>query len=204
MGILLLESGSDMPVFSGNGNAYSIQTFPLSQSLETRGLQIAAITKLEEAFSPDRIRQVSFDWYQYRAGGEWDWYPEWTGYWRPAPGKSPSLKEIWRENRHGIGRRLSVREMQSRWDSRWRRKIEAEKVEGTRRGKVIALVEKILSQNDWAEEKTVEYLTEHYPIPSKKEAYLSSMRAFQNYLGANKDSGINALVEASRDVMFDS
>ncbi|TEB21578.1 hypothetical protein FA13DRAFT_1799711 [Coprinellus micaceus] len=192
-----------MPVLSGNGNAYSIQTFPLSQNLSACGLQIAAITKLEEAFSPDRIRQVSFDWYQYRAGGEWDWCPEWTGCWRPAPGKPPNLEEIWRENRYGIGRWLSVQAMQSRWDSRWRRKIEAEKVEGMRRGKVITLIERVSSQNGWSEDETVKYLTSEYPIPSKEQPFLSSMRAFQKHLGANKDSGITALVEASRSVTID-
>lgn len=183
--------------------------FPLDSNISTQAEQIQGITDLEKIFAPEKLRCMSFDWIASKKKGKsgsggGEWVPQFDWYWQPAPNTQPSVKEIWREHAHGIGGRLSLRELRAHWGTRWRRgkNLNALKVEGTRRGKVIKLVERLMEAHRWSEEEALKYITAQYPIPSQDHPFLTSMRRFQDYLGkkgseGRSDVGIEEIVAAS-------
>jgi hypothetical protein len=167
-------------VVSGEGNVYSMQTFPLSNRPEERGLQMRAITKLEQRFPAEKLQFHSFEW--LGCGGTHNWVPEFK-YWKPRDGSSPSLGDIWREYTLGIGHHFSILELVEVWDAKWKRDQRPIKNEWTRRMKVVRLVEGLVQQNSWDAEIALKFLNSKYPIsPSSPQKHLRSSRLFQDWL----------------------
>ncbi|KAF6748751.1 hypothetical protein DFP72DRAFT_1073852 [Ephemerocybe angulata] len=180
---VITSAPSKAPAISGSGTVYPFSAFPLSTNLEIRAAQVREISILESKLPPERLKHNSFEWLDDSPRrGVSEWLPEFSGYWKPSPGQTPSLKDIWNENEYGIGHRFSIKELRANWGVRWRRNVNGMKVEGVRREKVVELVRRLIAQEGWDEAKALRFLEVKYPIPSN-----------------NKNSGIQKVVDSSID-----
>ncbi|KAJ3536673.1 hypothetical protein NMY22_g5932 [Coprinellus aureogranulatus] len=200
------DSSSHSQFVSGNGNVYSTQTFPLDDESETRVVQMKAVLDIESKLSPERIRLQTFEWrLRTKRGKAWEWIPVIESMWKPDDGRHPTFEEIWQEHSTGIGNRLSTRELDQHWESRWKRPGGpdggAVKTEYMRRMKVVQLITSLSQQAGWSVESALSFLTERC-TPSPKRAtesgisFLRSYRSLIEHLQKNKD-GIATILEMS-------
>ncbi|KAF5313490.1 hypothetical protein D9611_008633 [Ephemerocybe angulata] len=186
------------PAISGSGTVYPYATFPLSTKLETRAAQVREISLLEKKISEEKLKHNAFEWVEDSPNrGASEWLPVFHGYWKPSSHQTPSLKDIWMENEYGIGQCFSIKELKQHWGVRWRRNTNGLKVEGVRRDKVVDLVRRLIAQDGWDEERALRFLKEKCDIPSKSAPYLKNLRAFITFLGSDKNSGIQKIIDSS-------
>ncbi|KAF5377311.1 hypothetical protein D9615_006350 [Tricholomella constricta] len=186
-------------VVSLTGHLYAPITFPLSEEPSQRSKQLAALEILEKKYGAERLRHHTFEWRRARSQKQSDeWLPFYL-YWKP-PGKdnSPSIEEIWNEWTVGMDGQLSVRDLNTGWDARWRRDNGALKTEAGRRKKIIALIDKLSAKPNWNYTVALRFLNEKYPIPTPSVTYLRTTRAFTDYLQSTKHNGIQEVLEASK------
>ncbi|KAF9551887.1 hypothetical protein CPC08DRAFT_823121 [Agrocybe pediades] len=110
---------------------------------------------------------------------EWkdnDWLPEFEGFWTPGPNQPATIEDVWNENRVGMGGRLSVQELTTTWDARWKRNIGKLKTEASRRTKIVNLIEHLTKKPNWNLKLALRFLYEKYPKETK------SSRAFADFL----------------------
>lgn len=95
-----------------------------------------------------------------------------------------SIRDIWTEYATGLDGQLSVRELSDEWGARWRRNVDGQKTEATRRNLLIKLITSLSQKPHWTVQLALEYLEHQYPIPSGPNGppHLRTPRAFINYL----------------------
>jgi hypothetical protein len=143
-----------------------------------------ALTDLEAKFTPEKLRQHSFEWVQI--DGMWTWLPRFR-WWKPREGECPSLRDIWREYASGIGGLFSILELTEHWKARWKRNEESIKSEFTRRNKIYKLVSLLMERNGWTAEEALDFLDSRYPLSSKSPSkHLRSSRYFADWLNKSR------------------
>lgn len=177
--------------------------------MKIRAQQIEKLTKLEHIFKPDKLKHNKFVWKErVDKAGEYEWLPRFEEFWKPAQHQTPSLTDIWKENRTGIGLLFSIKELEEHWGARWKQNKGTIKTEAVRRGKVVTTIERLIARYGWTPEQALTYLRARYPIPTKGNPHLKSLRAFYDYLGrkdgAVKDVGIGEVVDVASDFVFEA
>lgn len=182
---------------SGNGNIYSLETFPLDNFDTVKALQMKNITQLELKLAPEKLRHQTFEW-AYNRGGNGEWLPIFKGFWKPARGGAPNYDELWKEYAVGYPDRLSFVELEKNWGARWKRDDKGIKAEFQRRIKVIRLIKQLSEQQDWTVPKALDFLRERYSIDSKSpKDYLRSPRKFISWL-QKSDTNVQSILEDSK------
>ncbi|PPQ87090.1 hypothetical protein CVT24_012322, partial [Panaeolus cyanescens] len=132
------------PVVSGSSRIYPWKVFPICDDSDphTRSAQMKALTKLENDIGSDTLKSAShtFTWVQN------EWLPDFPGFYLPGVQASPTLQDIWNEQIDGIDGRFSITMLKKHWATRWRQGNGGIKTEGTRRMKVVKLIETLSQQ----------------------------------------------------------
>lgn len=163
------------------------KSFLLSNHLNEQARQVTAIRILVDKYGFDRISNQPFEWVQYASGPiKEEWLPIYIYK------KGISLRETWEEWSNGLDQQLSVRQLTEGWDARWRRNIQGQKTEASRRRHIVDLVTQLANKSNWTVTLALRFLDEMYPIPGP--GYLASPTAFSKQL-QNKVSGKQTLSE---------
>lgn len=101
------------------------------------------------------------------------------------------------EHTHGMDGQLSIRELNTVWEARWKRNEQRIKSEGSRRGKVINLIDTLARKPNWNPSLALRFLTERYPIPSKSAPHLKTTRAFIDGLQKAGGNLMSQILDAS-------
>jgi len=159
----------------------------LSADKFERDRQIQGVYDLVKKYG-DRIAMNRFTWEKYSSGKDHaaaEWLPVYT--YKP----NISLSEIWEEFSNGLGGYLSTRQLKDGWKACWRRDISGLKTERGRRKKVTDLIEDLSQKTNWNTGLALRFLQDTYPIPSKNQKYLKSVRSFIDHI-QNRDTGFQA------------
>lgn len=165
-------------IVSLSGTAYPALVFPLSSNLDERNKQLIVIAQLETKFSSDRLAKHQFEWIRSSTESQGDeWRPIYF-YWKPVEkNASPTIEEIWTEYVYGMNGHLSVRELNTGWNARWR-SSGAARTETSRRKKIITLIETLSAKSNWNDNLALRFLKVQYPIPTHTIPHLKTTRAF--------------------------
>lgn len=163
------------------------KSFLLSNHADKQACQVAAIRSLIRKYGFDRISNQPFEWVQYASGPiKEEWLPIYIYK------KGLSLRETWEEWSNGLDGQLSVRQLTEGWDARWRRNVQGQKTEASRRRHIVDLITQLSNKSNWTITLALRFLEEKYPIPGP--GYLASPTAFSKKL-QNKISGTQTLSE---------
>ncbi|KAJ8523520.1 hypothetical protein ONZ45_g93 [Pleurotus djamor] len=167
---------SQLQTVSRRGTIYPSVVFPLSIDAFEREQQLDSLDQLESKLPIDRLRRHVFQWVRKPKHSEW--LPEYK-WWTPdKPNTSPTIRNIWTEYKDGMDGQLSIRQLNSVWMARWKGNEGKMKAQGSRRQKVINLIETLVAKNGWEAEHALAFLEDRYPIPTPATDYLKTTRAF--------------------------
>ncbi|PPQ71312.1 hypothetical protein CVT24_012038 [Panaeolus cyanescens] len=178
------STNEGQPVTSESGRLYTWEMFPVtaeSSDCKLHAAQVNYLNFLEKTIGADRLGELNetFEWVND------EWLPVFTAYYAPSSrtGTSPTLEDIWKEHTEGLNNKLSIHMLQSIWGSRWRRGRSSLVSEGSRRNKIVKLVETLSALDGWSVDVALKFLREQYPISSKsRHPHLRTSRAFTEYL----------------------
>lgn len=106
-----------------------------------------------------------------------------------------SVDDIWQEHVVGLDGQLSIAQLNDGWGGSWKRNIASEKSEGSRRAKLVALIEKLSKRPNWTPSLALQFLRDRYPIHRQSPfPYLRSARNFMEWLQKTKDGNNFAMV----------
>jgi hypothetical protein len=159
----------------------------LSSLEEERVRQIDLIKALSDKYGVERISKHQFEWARYATGPvKEEWLPFYT--YR----KGISIREIWEEWADGLDGHLSVRQLTEGWGARWRRNVQGQKTEASRRKHITELITKLSQKPNWTTALALRFLEDEYPIPGP--GFRASATTFSKQL-QNKASGAILLQE---------
>lgn len=160
---------------SGSGGVYTSSVFPLSANLDVRQKQEVDIISLEGVFTYEKLTKHKFEWDDKTE----TWLPIFGSFWKPSKlNEKATVDDFWTENRFGKDGKFSIKELDAKWGARWKRNKPALKTEGSRRMKVINIIERLSSNVNWNSTLAIRFLHEKYATQTK------SGRAFSDYLSA--------------------
>jgi hypothetical protein len=122
----------------------------------------------------------------------WEWV---SGEFLPIYAFQPitRITEIWDEHAAGLNGFLAVRDLDERWQARWRRNVNTLRMENCRRKKVVTLVETLARKPNWSVNLALRFLRDKY----ETHPDLKKPRMFCEYLQKGGGSGMkNVLVVA--------
>ncbi len=165
---------------------YSLhRNFRLSQLPAESNAQIESIRHLLAKYGIECIQTHQFEWMRYATGPiKEEWLPIYTYH------KGLSVRQIWEEWAEGMGEHLSVRQLCEGWGARWRRNVQGQKTEASRRKHITDLITKLSNKTNWSLPLALRFLEEKYPIPGPD--FLASPTAFAKRL-QNKAAGAKLL-----------
>ncbi|KAL1698184.1 hypothetical protein EV121DRAFT_274600, partial [Schizophyllum commune] len=106
-----------------------------------------------------------------------------------------SVEDLWQEHISGLDGQLSVMQLNDGWGGSWKRNIASEKSEGSRRSKLVALIEALQKRPNWTSSLALQFLRERYPIDRQSPfAHLRFTRNFMEWLQRTKEGNNFAMV----------
>ncbi len=155
--------------------------FVLSKADDERARQLTSIHDLLGKYGNAPISKHQFEWTRYATGRVTEeWLPIYV--YR----KGLSVREMWQEWADRLDGSFSVRQLCENWDARWRRNVQGQKTEASRRKHVIDLISELSAKAKWSVSLALKFLEEKYPIPGA--GYLASATTFCKEL-QNKTKG---------------
>jgi hypothetical protein len=103
------------------------------------------------------------------------------------------ITEVWDEYVAGLNGFLAVRDLDERWQARWRRNISTLRTENCRRKKITALVETLARKPNWSVNLALRFLREKY----KTHPDLKKPRTFCEYLQKGGGTGTKDVLAAA-------
>ncbi|KIJ57728.1 hypothetical protein HYDPIDRAFT_120401 [Hydnomerulius pinastri MD-312] len=103
------------------------------------------------------------------------------------------ITEIWDEYTGGINGFLAVRDLDERWQARWRRNINTLRTENCRRKKVTGLVETLAKKPNWNVALALRFLRDKY----ETHLDLKKPRTFCEYLQKAGGKGLKEVLVAA-------
>lgn len=165
------------PHLSLDGNLCSrlYQHFHISLIDDERSRQIKLIDSLEAKYGQDRLYHHQFEWVTYSSGMIREEYlPIYT--YRTGI----SVRSVWEEWSDGLDGQFPIQQLNDGWGTRWRRNIQGQKTEGSRRKHIIDLITTLSQKPDWTVDQALRFLEDKYPIPGP--GFLASATAFARHL----------------------
>lgn len=103
------------------------------------------------------------------------------------------ITEVWDEYVAGLNGFLAVRDLDERWQARWRRNISTLRTENCRRKKITALVETLARKPNWSVNLALRFLREKY----ETHPDLKKPRTFCEYLQKGGGTGTKDVLAAA-------
>ncbi|KAL1741352.1 hypothetical protein HDZ31DRAFT_67027 [Schizophyllum fasciatum] len=99
-----------------------------------------------------------------------------------------SVDDIWNEHVIGLDGHFSIAQLNDGWGGSWKRNVASEKSEGSRRAKLVALVQDLQKRPNWTSILALQFLRTQYSIMRQSPfPHLRSTRAFMEWLQRTKD-----------------
>ncbi|KAJ8456623.1 hypothetical protein ONZ45_g18649 [Pleurotus djamor] len=194
--LLISATTSYQQTVSRRGNTYPSTVFPLSTDPLEREQQLDSLEQLESKLPVERLCRHIFRWVRKPKNSEW--LPQYKWWIPEKPNTSPTVRDIWTEYADGMDGQLSIRQLNSVWMARWKGNEGKMKAQGSRRQKVINLIEALVAENTWESTRALAFLEDQYPIPTHEIEYLKTTRAFIDALQKTGGTLFQDIITASR------
>ena len=109
-----------------------------------------------------------------------------------------SVDDIWQEHVVGLDGHLSISQLNDGWGGSWKRNVASEKSEGSRRAKLVGLVQELQKRPNWTSALALQFLRDRYPIQHQSPfPHLRSTRSFMEWLQRRKDHNYASVLESA-------
>lgn len=176
----------------GHGDSQLLlhQHFGISSIEDERSRQVKSIEALEAKYGQECLFKHQFEWVAYSSGLiREEFLPIYT--YRTGI----SVRSIWEEWVNGLDGQFSIQQLNDGWGSRWRRNVQGQKTEGSRRKHITDLITSLSQKPSWTTSLALRFLEDEYPIPGPN--FLASATAFSRYLQnkATRESALKSIME---------